>query len=151
MLFSTPVFRPGLLNPYPFQTWYICRNEVIIFRVGLKQKDFLKSISNSLITLSMWFIWNWNDEYVHTLLYFPRKPYPIPDQNEQHLYLFSHRNGAKTIPFGAAHTYMAYIRECPPPGGEYPVRWEVTRDTRSLKAECNQLPSIESSRRPTSP
>ena len=28
---------------------------------------------------------------------------------------FSDRNGTKTIPFGAAHTCMAYIRECPPP------------------------------------
>ena len=30
--------------------------------------------------------------------------YPFPDQN-----------GAKTLPGGAAHTYMAYIREYPPP------------------------------------
>ena len=30
---------------------------------------------------------------------------------------FSDRNGTKTIPFGAAHTYMAYIRECPTPFG----------------------------------
>ena len=29
------------------------------------------------------------------------------EQNDQ--------NGSKTIPFGAAHTYMAYIREYPPP------------------------------------
>ena len=28
---------------------------------------------------------------------------------------FSDRNGTKTIPFGAAHTYMAYIKECPSP------------------------------------
>ena len=25
------------------------------------------------------------------------------------------QNGSKTIPFGAAHTYIACIRECPPP------------------------------------
>ena len=25
------------------------------------------------------------------------------------------KNGAKTLPDGAAHTYMAYIREYPPP------------------------------------
>ena len=31
------------------------------------------------------------------------KPYPISDQN-----------GEKTMPFGAAHTYIAYIREFPP-------------------------------------
>ena len=28
-------------------------------------------------------------------------------------YPFSDQNGAKTLPFGATHTYMAYIREYP--------------------------------------
>ena len=27
------------------------------------------------------------------------------------VYPFSDQNGAKTLPFGAAHTYIAYIRE----------------------------------------
>ena len=29
---------------------------------------------------------------------------------------FSDQNGAKTLPDGAANTYIAYIREYPPPG-----------------------------------
>ena len=29
-------------------------------------------------------------------------------------YPFSDQNGAKTLPDGAAHTYMAYLREYPP-------------------------------------
>ena len=33
----------------------------------------------------------------------------------QNLYPFSDQNGSKTIPFGAAHTYIAYI-------GEYPLQ-----------------------------
>ena len=41
-------------------------------------------------------------------------PYPISDQNGQNLHPISDQNGSKTIPFGAAHTYMAYIREYPP-------------------------------------
>ena len=28
---------------------------------------------------------------------------------------FKTKNGAKTLPYGAAHTYMAYIRKHPPP------------------------------------
>ena len=38
--------------------------------------------------------------------------------NGQNLYPFSNQNGSKTIPFGAAHTYVAYIGEypLPPPG-----------------------------------
>ena len=31
------------------------------------------------------------------------------------LYSFSDQNGSKTIPFGAAHTYIAYIGEYPLP------------------------------------
>ena len=51
--------------------------------------------------------------YVHPLQ-FPRKLYPIPDQNGQSVYPFSDQNGRKTLPHGAAHTYIAYIREYPP-------------------------------------
>ena len=32
-------------------------------RLERQRKDFLKSISNSDITLSFLLIWNWNDEY----------------------------------------------------------------------------------------
>ena len=46
----------------------------------------------------------------------PRKPHPIQEQNGESLYLFSDRKQLKkTIPFGAAHTYMAYKREYPLP------------------------------------
>ena len=39
------------------------------------------------------------------------KPNPIEDHNGQNLYPFSDQNGSKTIPFGAADTYIAYIGE----------------------------------------
>ena len=45
----------------------------------------------------------------------PQKPDPISDRNCQNLYPFSDQNGSKTIPFGAAHTYIPYIGEYPPP------------------------------------
>ena len=45
------------------------------------------------------------------------KPYPIPDQNGQSVYPFSDQNGAKTLPDGAAHTDITYVREYPPPPG----------------------------------
>ena len=47
----------------------------------------------------------------------PQKPDPISDHNFQSLYPFSDQNGSKTIPFGAAHTYIPYIGEYPPPPG----------------------------------
>ena len=43
--------------------------------------------------------------------WFPRKPSPIPDQNGKSVYPFSDQNGSKTLPNGAAHTYIAYIRK----------------------------------------
>ena len=39
------------------------------------------------------------------------KPYPIWDQNGQNLYPISDQKGSKTIPFGAVHNYLVYIRE----------------------------------------
>ena len=57
----------------------------------------------------------------------PRKPDPISDRNCQNLYPFSDQNGSKTIPFGAAHTYIAYI-------GEYPPR------ATDLMADAEQVP-----------
>ena len=47
--------------------------------------------------------------FIHSVV--PPKPFPIPDQNGQSLYPFSDKNGAKTLPDGASHTYIAYIRE----------------------------------------
>ena len=41
--------------------------------------------------------------------------YPIYDQNGQNRYPIYDQNGWKTLPFGAAHTYIAHIREYPPP------------------------------------
>ena len=42
----------------------------------------------------------WNDEHIDTPPQFLRKPYPIPDQNEQSAYSFSDQNRAKTLPDG---------------------------------------------------
>ena len=38
-------------------------------------------------------------------------------ETKNNLYPFSDRNGTNTVPFGAAHSDMAHIREYPP-GGE---------------------------------
>ena len=49
---------------------------------------------------------------------FPRNPYANSDQNRQSLCPFSNQNSTKTILFGAAHTFKAFIREYrPPPWG----------------------------------
>ena len=92
-------------------SWVSPTRELTVLRLERQEKDFLKSTSNSHVTLSFLFIWNWNDIYVHA---FPRKPYPNSDQSRQSLYLFLDQNGTKTIPFGVAHTKKANKIEYPP-------------------------------------
>ena len=57
-----------------FQTWPLDRNYVIISWIGAQTKKFFKCISNSHVSISFLFTWNWNNKYVHTLPQFPRKP-----------------------------------------------------------------------------
>ena len=96
----------------------------LLLTLERQQKRFLKPISNSHISLSFLFIWKGNDKYVHACVHslqFPWKPYPNPDQNGKSLNPFSDRSRLIgfcfrpkrriTIPFRAAHTYMAYLRE----------------------------------------
>ena len=44
---------------------------------------------------------------------------------------FKTKNGARTLPYGAAHTYMAYIREYPTP-----------REKKASEKPCNVDPKI---------
>ena len=62
------------------------------------------------------------------------KSYPIPDQNGRSLYSFSVRNGAETLPFGAAHTYMymIYRRKYPSLGYSWVARDVTKNQTKKL-------------------
>ena len=51
--------------------------------------------------------------FIHSVV--PLRTIPDSRPKWQSVYLFSDQNGAKTLPDGAAHTYIAYIREYPPP------------------------------------
>ena len=53
---------------------------------------------------------------------FPRKPYPIPDQNGKSVYLFSDQNGAQN-PTRWGGTYLYSLYKGVPPGGFYIVTW----------------------------
>ena len=66
-----------------------------LLRLEQKQKNSTNSVRIRLFLFFL-LICNWNDKYVHTLQKFPRKPYPFSDQN-----------GAKWLPDGVAHTYIA--------------------------------------------
>ena len=47
----------------------------------------------------------------------------------QNLYPFLDQSGSKTITFGAAHTYLAYIGVAPPPG-------RIVYKSRTLHRSC---------------
>ena len=68
---------------------------------------------NSYITLSFLLIWNWIDKYVHAFPYSLESHYRIQTKLEA---------CAKTIPFGAAHTYKVNIREYPPPPNGFEIK-----------------------------
>ena len=97
-----------------FQTWRL-RNYFIITLIRTRTEK----ISRSHISLSFYLR---GIETMNTFMHsykFPREPYPIPDPSGQSLYPFSDQNGVRTLPLGAAHTYMAYIGEYPPPPRDF--------------------------------
>ena len=44
-----------------------------------------------------------------------KNPYSFPDLAFRHTLFPDPENGAKTLPDGAAHTYITFLREYPPP------------------------------------
>ena len=96
-----------------FQTWPLGRNYVIITKIIAQTKNS----SNPLrIRIFLFVSYAFGIETINTFIHSRSslKPYPIPDQNRQSVYPFSDQNSAKTLSDGAAHTYIAYIREYPP-------------------------------------
>ena len=56
-------------------------NYAIITYITTQTKKILKAISNSHISLSFLFVWNWTNKYFHTFPQISAKPYSIPDKN----------------------------------------------------------------------
>ena len=104
-----------------------------------QQKDFLKSISNSHITLASLFIWNGNDKFVNTLRNSLKNHTRIQTKNRQNLHPFSDQNDAKTTPFGAAHTYKAYIIALFPPPPPPNTHTHTPVIKLSFRFECEAL------------
>ena len=96
--FSTPVFRPDLQNPYPISE----KAEIMSSLLRLEGRQ--KNSSNPFrIRIFLFLSYSFRIETINTFIQlrsrsFSRKPYPIPDQNGQNLYLFSGQKRAKTLP-----------------------------------------------------
>ena len=59
---------------------------------------------------------SFGNEATNTFIHLRSSLKTIPDSRPkwQNAYPFADRNGAKTLPFGTAHTYLAHTREYPP-------------------------------------
>ena len=110
-----------------------------LFRLELNsnKKHFLKSNLNAHMSLLFLLIWNWNNRFAHTLR--------SCSSLENHTWFqtitskvytcFQTKTVQKPLPSGAAHNYMAYIREYPPPPDKPLFLWTVTVNSQSHIAE----------------
>ena len=133
---SSPDFRPKKCNfPHPFsdktskihtrfQIWPLGRNYVMITQIRAQTKKLFKSISNSHISLSFLLIWNWNDKYVHTLRSSLENNTRFQTKCAKGIPVFRPKRSKNHAWWGRhTHTYMAYIRENPPPPGTLDFKW----------------------------
>ena len=113
MEFSTPVFRLDLIHT-PFQTWPLGRNYVIITKIIAQTKNS----SNPLrIRIFLFVSYAFGIETINTFIHSRSslKNHTRFQTKIGKVYTrFSDQNSAKTLSDGAAHTYIAYIREYPP-------------------------------------
>ena len=115
--FSHPFFRPDLLNPSSFSDQKInimSRLLRIIMEMRAQTKNFFKCTEFSYFQFFLSHL-KLKGSICPYALVVPSKT--ILDSRPkwvESLYPFSDQKGPKTISFEAAHTYTAYIRECPP-------------------------------------
>ena len=107
-----------MIFPTPFQTWFVYQS-FITYLLNIISQYFVNWLVPRFHVPRSGTCWRKHSKtWVH-------KPYPISDQIGHNWYPISgDKNGQKTIPFGAAHTYIAYIREYPPP----PLRETILRE-----------------------
>ena len=73
----------------------------------------------------------------------PAVPYPIPDQNGQSVFPFSDKIVPNALSFGAAHAYIAYMGEYPPPptGPDRPHDFTIP-GSKIYAVSCERGPGI---------
>ena len=77
-----------------------------------------------VLSLSVLLIWNLNDKYVHTQPVVPSKTTRF--QTKMGKVYTSFHTKTKTLPDGAKHTYIAFIREYPRPSWGPDISSQIT-------------------------
>ena len=101
-----PYFRPEALEPGAWpERVTSCYGTYTVVGVNIKREMVLSPNDEEVA----------NSSKKHTQFKTRvHKPYPISDPNGRNWYPISDQNGWKTIPVGAAHTHIAYMRDYPP-------------------------------------
>ena len=116
--FLLPVSTVSTRNTWPNDLPFVSQKKDQKFR-GDTSRKIVVGVCCTLpetLTLFLWFFLPYfrsNQKFEKRTQFKTRvhKPYPISDQNGR----IQTKTAKKTIkPFGAAHTYIAYIRDCPP-------------------------------------
>ena len=99
-------------SQYPFSD--LCCT-VIELRIANKSQELVKFSSNDIFWTLLFLYYSFGIKKTNTFI---RSRGSLENHtrfktmhNGQNLYPFSDQNGSKPIPFGAAHTYIAYIGE----------------------------------------
>ena len=95
-----------------FNSWPYFRKKKVIFQAFFQSWPLVRNYVKEFANISFSFLC-FNLELkrqirAYTAFFFPRKPHPITNQNEQSVYPFLDQNSAKTISFGLAHANLAY-------------------------------------------
>ena len=113
---SIPVFRPGGGHKTQHKHWHETEIMSSLLRLNVQQKDFLKSISNSHITLS--FLFSWNSETTNTSIHH-RSSFVnytrFQTRSEQSVYSFFRPKQSKN-PTRWGGTYLYGFYKGVPPG-----------------------------------
>ena len=114
MSFSTSIFRSGprfSKGPVTFPVQRpIFKIKTIITWIKTPARFLKIQFESACYILSFFLILNWNDKLTYFIVHSHfslENHYTISDQNVKRLYPFLDQSGAKSIPFGAAHTHMA--------------------------------------------
>ena len=109
------IFKPPSYIYTHFQTWLLGRNYVIIITLGRKHKNY----SNPFwIRIFLFLSYSFEIETIKMFLHSRgslENSTRFQTKMDKVYTCFYTKTAQKTLPDGAAHTYMAYIREYPPP------------------------------------
>ena len=88
--------------------WNLTARSFVFFQSWPLGRNYLKEFANISFSFLFFNLELKRQIRACTAFFFSRKPHPIPNQNEQSVYLVLDRKSAKTISFGLEHAYAAY-------------------------------------------